>query len=167
MNLGEYFAILAPIQQNKSDDKKTVIENLKILRDLKREDIDAKHDVRDYLKEEHGIDEDFVDFLINMTRNICMTRYLENLQRKDILDLHGFKFRDTRDLVDKFLNIHEILMEAKQESSTQVTIITGWGKHSKSKALLKPFIQSYLLENNLDFVMLNEGCFRVSLRSKN
>jgi hypothetical protein len=23
------------------------------------------------------------------------------------------------------------------------------------------------LENNLDFVMLNEGCFRVSLRSKN
>lgn len=87
-------------------------------------------------------------------------------QDANSIDLHGLNPIQARLVVGELLNIRQNKLSIDKQGETSIDIITGWGKHTvtNSQHRIKPTIVALLREKGFEFIHLNRGALRVTIR---
>ena len=77
------------------------------------------------------------------------------------IDLHGYGAREAETIIGDFVDFWQI---HKKETKQQLTVITGWGRHSPNNIpVLKPMFLDMMRKRGIRVYQRNKGCFIIEI----
>ena len=77
------------------------------------------------------------------------------------IDLHGYGAREAKTKIDDFVDLWQ---NNRKETKQQLTVITGWGRHSPNNIpVLKPMFLKLMRKRGIGVYQRNKGCFIIEI----